>query len=205
MASDHRVSSGDVYSRSNHSKGDQKFRKAQTQGIKAKKEMGHKYNEAQLHRLTSTHTLIARRGASSRWWLLYFMDWSEKNICDDFSIDASTTPLGFVPDAKLGDWSSLPWKLQGTESSNCRWVLRQISELAALWLAFVASDGIASHEERYRRLQETEIRNGVKQIQTETQKAIEHIQAKTRKATRQIQAETQKGAQPIGVENQENI
>jgi hypothetical protein len=84
-------------------------------------------------------------------------------------------------------------------------MLRQISELAALWLAFVASDGIASHEERYRRLQETEIRNGVKQIQTETQKAIEQIQAKTRKATRQIQAETQKGAQPIGVENQENI
>ena len=62
--------------------------KAQTQGIEAKKEMGHKYNEAQLHRLTSTHTLIARRGASSWWWLLYFMDWSEKNICDDFSIDA---------------------------------------------------------------------------------------------------------------------
>ena len=84
-------------------------------------------------------------------------------------------------------------------------MLRQIFELAALWLAFVASDGIASHEERYQRLQETEIRNGMKQIQTETQKAIEQIQAKTGKAARQIQAETQKGAQPIGVENQENI
>ena len=84
-------------------------------------------------------------------------------------------------------------------------MLRQIFELAALWLAFVASDGIASHEERYQRLQETEIRNGMKQIQTEAQKAIEQIQAKTRKATRQIQAEIQKSAQPIGAENQESI
>jgi hypothetical protein len=84
-------------------------------------------------------------------------------------------------------------------------MLRQIFELAALWLAFVASDGIASDEERYQRLQETEIRNGMKQIQTETQTAIEQIQAKTRKITRQIQAETQKSAQPIGAKNQESI
>jgi hypothetical protein len=81
-------------------------------------------------------------------------------------------------------------------------VLRQIFELAALWLTFLVSDGIASHEERS---QETEIRNGVRQIQTETQKAIEQIQATTRKAARQIQTETQKGAQPIGTENQESI
>jgi hypothetical protein len=52
-------------------------------------------------------------------------------------------------------------------------MLRQIFELAALCLAFVASDGIGSDEERYQRLQETEIRNGMKQIQTETQTAIE--------------------------------